>query len=313
MSVRATLLLGGRSYAPRPLRSCRLRGPGYVASGRPGDRTRSSPRCAPWPTRGTPSARRRPASWRRPASPLYRPCVRPKRRRTRNCGSRAAAVAEKIDRAVRSKRLLVAPTLALKLDRVPLQQAVTEVSQKTGLRFVLEQCEGHGPPAAGQRGHGRRAVLAGRSCLLRRRRTDRGRRPAPGHTRPTADSERPAPRLHEPPLRARPGGPDPPGRRKVQCPPAATGQALRVRALPAGHAQNKYDAATGEVTFHLAVDAAPTLSLQEVFGVEVRRAVADDRRAMAPVYSAPTPSAACSRWTNYSSPGSSSLLTARCA
>src|SRR5947209_17808765 len=38
--------------------------------------------------------------------------------------ARAAAVAEKIDRAARSKRLLTAPTLALKLDRVPLRQAV---------------------------------------------------------------------------------------------------------------------------------------------------------------------------------------------
>ena len=45
---------------------------------------------------------------------------------------------------------------------------------------------------------------------------------------------------------------------------------VRVRALPASHAGNTVDAAKGEITFHLAVDAAPTLNLQEVIGVEVR-------------------------------------------
>src|SRR5262245_17089776 len=52
--------------------------------------------------------------------------------------ARAAIVAEKIDRAVRSERLLVAPKLAIKLDKVPLQQALTQVAQKSGLRFHLE-------------------------------------------------------------------------------------------------------------------------------------------------------------------------------
>src|SRR5262249_32336051 len=51
---------------------------------------------------------------------------------------RAAAIAEQIDRALRSERLLAAPKIAIKLDKVPLQQAVNEVGKKTGLRFQLE-------------------------------------------------------------------------------------------------------------------------------------------------------------------------------
>ena len=41
--------------------------------------------------------------------------------------ARAAVVAEKIERAARSKRLLAAPKLALKFDKVPLDQAVNRV------------------------------------------------------------------------------------------------------------------------------------------------------------------------------------------
>src|SRR5262245_1321271 len=52
--------------------------------------------------------------------------------------TRAAAIAEQIDRALRSDRLLAAPKIAIKLDNVPLQQAVIEVGKKTGLRFQLE-------------------------------------------------------------------------------------------------------------------------------------------------------------------------------
>jgi hypothetical protein len=38
------------------------------------------------------------------------------------------------------------------------------------------------------------------------------------------------------------------------------------------------------VTFHLDVDSVPTLDVQEIIGVEIRQAVADDRRALAPTY-----------------------------
>lgn len=202
--------------------------------------------------------------------------------------ARAAAVAEKIDRAARSKRLLIAPTLALKLDRVPLQQAVAEVSQKTGLRLVLDRAkdtdlrrpvtvdtgempfwqavrafydaagltEADGPPPASQ---GPEPTASGRRLVYTNRLS--GLTPASQ-------------------IRLVEGKPNA---------PAATGHALQVRALPAAHAQNKYDEASGEVTIHLAIDAVPTLALQEITGVEVHRAVADDRRVLAPVYPAPAP------------------------
>jgi hypothetical protein len=66
--------------------------------------------------------------------------------------------------------------------------------------------------------------------------------------------------------------------------PAATGHALRVRALPANFAQNRFDAEKGEFTLHLDVDKVPTLNLQEVFGVEIRRATTPDRQALVPMY-----------------------------
>jgi hypothetical protein len=202
--------------------------------------------------------------------------------------ARAAIVAEKIDRAARSKRLLVAPTLALKLDRVPLQQAVTEVSQKTGLRFVLERAKDTDlrRPVSVDTGDVPFWQAVREFCEAAGLTEADGPPPATQGPQPTASGRRLV-------YTSRLSGLVPAGQIRLvegkSDAPAATGQALRVRALPAGHAQNKYDAATGEVTFHLAVDAAPTLSLQEVIGVEVRRAVADDRRAMAPVYSAPTP------------------------
>src|SRR5262249_37743399 len=69
--------------------------------------------------------------------------------------------------------------------------------------------------------------------------------------------------------------------------PVDLGRALRVRALPATFAQNKYDDVKGEITFHLDVDAVPSLSVQEIVGVDVRRATADDGRALSPAYPPP--------------------------
>src|SRR5256885_2732282 len=54
---------------------------------------------------------------------------------------RAAVVAEKIEHAARSKRLLVPPTLALRFDKTPLDQAINEVGQKTGLRLMIDRSQ----------------------------------------------------------------------------------------------------------------------------------------------------------------------------
>jgi hypothetical protein len=204
--------------------------------------------------------------------------------------ARAAVVVAKIERTARSERLLVAPKVALKFDKTPLNQAVDEVARKTGLRFTLD---------------GSKVADVKRSVTL-----DTGEVPlweavqafyaAAG----LAETETPAP--------APPADKDMAFRAGRQLViksyvraetlagasvirladgkpvlPVDLSRALRVRALPAGFAQNKYDDVKGEVTFHLDVDAVPSLNVQEIVGVDVRRATAEDARALAPAYPAP--------------------------
>jgi hypothetical protein len=198
--------------------------------------------------------------------------------------ARAAVVAEKIDRAVRSKRLLAAPALALKFDRVPLAEAVAEVSRKTGFSLQLDKGVDPRRPVTVDTGDVPFWQAVDDFCT------------AAGLTE--ADGPAPAANAPQPGMSGRrlvymnrlSGVPNQTHVRLVEGKPeapAATGRALRVRALPAGYGQNKYDDAKGEVTLHLDVDPAPALTLQEVLGVEVRRAVADDRRALALAYPAP--------------------------
>src|SRR5262245_46381864 len=203
---------------------------------------------------------------------------------------RAAAVVAKIERTIRSQRLLIAPKVALKFDKTPLHQAVPEVARKTGLRIVLEDSKvtdakrpvtldtGEVPlweavqafyaaaglaeiedPAPAQAAERELAMRAGRQLVIRSY--------ARGGELPGASM-----------IRLGDGKPDL---------PAALGNALRVRALPAAYGQNKYDDVKGEVTLHLDVDAVPALHLQEVIGIDVRSATAEDARALAPAYPAP--------------------------
>jgi hypothetical protein len=203
--------------------------------------------------------------------------------------TRAAAIAETIARALRSERLLAAPKIAIKLDKVPLQQAVIEVAKKTGVRFQLEPSrdadfrrlvtldtgevpfweavqafyaaaglmENHGPPpgSTGQTDEVQKKVRAVRRLQVL-----------------SGDIE-----LHSF-IRLTDGkSPNPVDNKK----------AIRVQAMPANFAQNKYDAATGELTFYVSVDAAPLIPVQEIIGIEVRRATADNRQALAPAYPGP--------------------------
>jgi hypothetical protein len=207
--------------------------------------------------------------------------------------ARAAAIAERIDRAVRSDRLLVAPKIALKLDKVPLQQAVTEVANKTGLRFQHDPEKdtnlqrpvtldtGEVPfwqavqafyDAAGLVEND---MLASESVgssderLVRERlvklRLSRLEEPS-GFIRLTDSKSVSA---------------------TTSRTPAVIDKAIRVRALPTAFHQNKFDGATGEITFHLDVDAAPALTIQEIYGIEVRRAMADGRQLTAAYPSTP--------------------------
>jgi hypothetical protein len=206
--------------------------------------------------------------------------------------ARAAAIAERIDRVVRSERLLAAPKIAIKLDKVPLQQAVIDVGRKTGLRFQLEPSkdadfrrpvtldtgekpfweaiadfyaaaglmENFNPPAGNAANDTTIEIRRGQRMRL----IAESRNLAPGTIRLTD------------------------GKSTMI---AANTKAIRIRALPANFAQNKFDAATGELTFNLRVDGAPALSVQEIIGVEVRRATGDNRQALAPAYPAPLQSA----------------------
>jgi hypothetical protein len=198
--------------------------------------------------------------------------------------ARAATIAERIDRAVRSERLLVAPKLALKLDKVPLQQAVNEVANKTGLRFQVEPAKdtnlqrpvtldtGEVPywqavhafydaaglvendiPASETVGTPDERLVRERLVKLRLSRLEEPY----GFIRLTDAKSVSA---------------------TTSRMPVAIDKAIRVRALPAAFPQNKFDGATGEVTFHLDIDAAPALSVQEIYGIEVRRALAGDRQ-----------------------------------
>src|SRR5262245_53973413 len=177
--------------------------------------------------------------------------------------ARAAVIKEKIEHAVRSKRLLNAPTLAFKFDKTPLDQAVNEVAQKTGLRLTIERSKikdvkrpvtldtGTVPfweavdafykaaglieddsPAPAQRAEGMVAT-GGRRLSVR-----------------SLSSARP--------------GTDVTKLIDGSAPASATGQVFRVRALPPGFGPNKYDDLKGEVTFHLDVDPAPPLDVQEI-------------------------------------------------
>lgn len=197
---------------------------------------------------------------------------------------RAAAVADRIERAARSKKLLAAPRLAVKLDKVPLQQAILEVSKKTGLKFQLEPGKDTDlrRPVTVDTGEAPfwEAVAAfyAAAGLVENDNPPKDVGAADGQPRRLVYTKRLV------------SGVVSGGERVIRLadgagqPPAAIDRALRVKALPAGLGGNKYDAAAGEVTFHVAVDPAPGVDVREVFGVEVRRATADDRRALAPAY-----------------------------
>jgi hypothetical protein len=207
--------------------------------------------------------------------------------------SRATAVVAKIERAVRSQRLLVAPTLALKFDKVSLDKAVTELAQKTGLRFMVDGTKikdvkrpitldtGDVPFWDAVQAFYRAAGLSEddspqppqspmSSAETRVVRQGFGRVEISSSYMPGGQFAHPAIRLIDGTHNA----------------PAITGQAFRVRALPAGFTANKYDDIKGELTLHLDIDAVPAMSVVEILGIEVRKAIADDRRVLAITYPA---------------------------
>ncbi|HJZ92685.1 MAG TPA: hypothetical protein VKE40_17550 [Gemmataceae bacterium] len=204
--------------------------------------------------------------------------------------ARAAVVVAKIERAVRSERLLAAPKIALKFDKTPLNQAVDEVARKTGLRLTLDGSKvadvkrpvtldtGEVPIWEAVQAFYAAAGLAETEAPPPAPPTDKDMAFRAGRQLVIKSYVRSTEQLGPAMIRLGDGKPDL---------PADLGRALRVRALPAGFAQNKYDDVKGEVTFHLDVDAIPSLNVQEIIGVDVRRATAEDARALAPAYPAP--------------------------
>jgi hypothetical protein len=197
--------------------------------------------------------------------------------------ARAAAIAERIERMARSQRLLAAPKLAFKFDKVPLDEAIAEVAKQAQRHFMIDKTKikdikrpitldsGELPYWEALSVFYQAAGIAEDISQVPVAKTESGRR-----------------------LIVRGPVSLPPQNvlvcRLVDCAtpmPASTANALRVRALPANHAQNKYDDIKGEVTFHVDVDTAPGVALREIVGIEIRKATAEDGRLLASAYPVP--------------------------
>ncbi|HEX3148237.1 MAG TPA: hypothetical protein VHR66_09135 [Gemmataceae bacterium] len=202
--------------------------------------------------------------------------------------ARAASVVEKIERTARSQRLLAAPKLAFKFEKMPLDDAIAEVAKKAQRQFIVDRTKikdlkkpitldtGELPYWDALNAFYQTAGLAEDISQVPVTKTESGgsgRRlnvviRGPGsmqmpqaHVCKLVDSATPM--------------------------PASPANAFRVRPLAANFAQNKFDDIKGEITFHVEVDTAPGISLREIVGIEVRKATASDGRFLAAAYPVP--------------------------
>jgi hypothetical protein len=196
--------------------------------------------------------------------------------------ARAKVITDRIELVERSRRLLAPTTLTLKFTDTPLDQAVAEFAKQTGFRVLYD-------PAPGA--DVRRKVTVDTSSLPYWEAVQAFYRAAglteKDGTPPTPPANRvgttPQQRLIRTGLAPRSIAQQTmtwltEGDTML---PAVRDRAIRVRALPGDFAGNKYDDIKGEVTIHLDVDPAPGLNLQEIVGIEIRRAVAEDGRLLA--------------------------------
>jgi hypothetical protein len=199
--------------------------------------------------------------------------------------TRAAVVADRIERSLRSERLLAAPKLALKFDRTPLGPAVVEFAAKSRRHVVLDKAAVKNPDRTVTLDTGEVPYWEAVEAFYRAAGLVEDDEPfaAPPPGSGPGPGARAGGRLAGPgvtnSIRLVDGEPG----------PVAADRAFRVRALRAGFGQNKYDDIKGEVTFHLDVDPAPGLVVREIVGIEVRKAVTDDGRPLAPAYPSPPP------------------------
>ena len=204
--------------------------------------------------------------------------------------ARAKQIGDRIEFVERSRRLLAPTRLALKFKDVPLDQAVNEFTRQSGLRVSYSPggtwdtkrkvtldtgdvpywvavdafykaaglTEDVPPPPAPGKTEAMTQVMGGRLVI---RSYNRPMAPAP--VRKLTDGD--------------------------WAGPAVLDRALRVRALPPTFPGNKYDDVKGELTIHLDVDPAATVNLQDVVGIEIRHAAAEDGRPLVEAHPEPEP------------------------
>jgi hypothetical protein len=197
--------------------------------------------------------------------------------------ARATVVADRIELAARSQRLLTPPRLALKFDKTPLDKAVIEFASKSQLHCVLDKSKIKDPNRTVTLDTGEvpywEAVHAFYQAAGLAEDDSPAKTPGgpsgPGPQRPNFAGEVSTRRPSVPLVRLI-DGPSPLS--------VATNSALRVRPLAAESGQNKYDDVKGEATIHLDVEAAPGLVVTDIVGIEVRKATADDGRSLVTAY-----------------------------
>ena len=204
--------------------------------------------------------------------------------------ARAAAVADRVERSVRSQRLLTAPKLALKFDRTPLDQAVREFAAKTLLHCVLDKSKIKNPDRNVTLDTGEVPYWEAVDAFYRAAGLAEDDSPAEVTKTQSARGYPAAVRReYAPQCGAAVGNDDDPADRWAADRPGRPPLSPADPGMPPNFGQNAYDDVKGEVTFHLDVEAAPGLALREIVGVEVRKATAEDGRLLAPAYPAPPP------------------------
>lgn len=189
---------------------------------------------------------------------------------------RAAKVIQRIEFRARSERLLQPPKMTIVFDETPLDTAIVELSRKLGLSLELDAKQVKNPKrpvtikvedvpywealarfyqAAGlvEFDDIPQAAASSQTMLEKRE---------------IVYGPRQMPKAHL--LRLRDG---------TSQELLLTDKSMRVRVC-AKHPDNKYDDTRGEVFFKLKIDPTPSLSLQDILGVEVRYAHDEHQRTL---------------------------------
>ncbi len=207
---------------------------------------------------------------------------------------RAKAVAARIERTILSRRLLEPPKIGFKFKNVPLDQALAEVWVKTGVKFAYSPGAGSDPQRHITVDISDRPFWEAIDAFLMATGLTESKA-APMPVVSAENMSRPIVRgvVNGRRLTSIRGG-TPTAKDTLTLTdgtnslPAFTDKSIRVRMVPTG---TKFDAGKDELTLMLDVDPIPTLQVQDILGVEVRRVATDDRRLLAAAYPVPEMSA----------------------